>query len=265
MDYVLVHHGVKGMHWGIRRYQRKDGSRTALGKRHQNQLNDSYDENGTSRKSSSIDKSPSGSNSTERKGLSDKQKKALKVGAAVVGTALAAYGTYKLASYVQDKRSQAAMQKAEDYIKNNILEKIGEARWDNGTVQYTFKNWNTGSEIVTRQASKSELKNITKTVGQQNAKTIATARQMYKDATSTKLDKGLEKIVNTGDAVGNTAKRAGTAVGNTAKKAKNSVLDVVNPLYEYVPGESRVEKIKIGDMDATKTITDYYKKRVKRR
>lgn len=29
----LYHHGVKGMHWGVRRYQNQDGSRTALGKR----------------------------------------------------------------------------------------------------------------------------------------------------------------------------------------------------------------------------------------
>jgi hypothetical protein len=29
----LYHHGIKGMKWGVRRYQNKDGSLTALGKR----------------------------------------------------------------------------------------------------------------------------------------------------------------------------------------------------------------------------------------
>lgn len=34
MDDVLIHHGVKGQKWGVRRYQNYDGSLTAMGKRH---------------------------------------------------------------------------------------------------------------------------------------------------------------------------------------------------------------------------------------
>jgi hypothetical protein len=36
-DY-LAHHGVKGMKWGMRRYQNSDGTLTAAGKAHQKQL-----------------------------------------------------------------------------------------------------------------------------------------------------------------------------------------------------------------------------------
>lgn len=32
---VLVHHGIKGMRWGVRRYQNKDGSLTSAGKERQ--------------------------------------------------------------------------------------------------------------------------------------------------------------------------------------------------------------------------------------
>lgn len=31
----LYHHGIKGMHWGIRRYQNPDGTYTDAGKRHE--------------------------------------------------------------------------------------------------------------------------------------------------------------------------------------------------------------------------------------
>ena len=33
MSYELYHHGILGMHWGIRRYQNPDGSLTPAGKR----------------------------------------------------------------------------------------------------------------------------------------------------------------------------------------------------------------------------------------
>lgn len=32
-DYELYHHGIKGMKWGVRRYQNKDGSLTQAGKK----------------------------------------------------------------------------------------------------------------------------------------------------------------------------------------------------------------------------------------
>lgn len=34
----LYHHGVKGMKWGVRRYQNKDGTLTSAGKKHYNKV-----------------------------------------------------------------------------------------------------------------------------------------------------------------------------------------------------------------------------------
>lgn len=38
----LSHHGIKGQRWGIRRYQRKDGSLTNAGKKRASKLEDEY-------------------------------------------------------------------------------------------------------------------------------------------------------------------------------------------------------------------------------
>lgn len=75
----LSHYGIKGMKWGIRRFQDKKGRLTNAGKTRYNKEPESDDEN-----------------TTKREGLTDKQKRAIKIGTVAVATTLAAYGGYKL-------------------------------------------------------------------------------------------------------------------------------------------------------------------------
>lgn len=49
MNYELYHHGIKGMHWGVRRYQNKDGSRTPAGRKRYGSSPANFDEYGVRR------------------------------------------------------------------------------------------------------------------------------------------------------------------------------------------------------------------------
>lgn len=74
-DY-LIHHGIKGQKWGVRRFQDKTGRLTSAGKKRYSE--DQQDAN------------------QEKKGLTDKQKRAIKIGVIAATAALVTIGAYKL-------------------------------------------------------------------------------------------------------------------------------------------------------------------------
>lgn len=127
-DNYLEHHGILGQKWGVRRFENKGGHLTAAGKkRYTTDANGDYQKVKKSLRTNRLEKAANAAQrdaddlrkhgyteeadavqkvadknrakaevSANKKGLTDKQKKILIAGAAVVGTSLAAYGGYKL-------------------------------------------------------------------------------------------------------------------------------------------------------------------------
>lgn len=136
MEYELYHHGVKGMKWGVRKARNHAGTGRYVTKKRQ-LAGDKRDlerlKNGkhlsvglTKKRQAAFDardkaalekriakNEAKNTDGTQRKGLSDKQKKALKIGAAVAGTVLAVYAAKKVSDVVSSNQARKGAEAAD--------------------------------------------------------------------------------------------------------------------------------------------------------
>ena len=149
-DNELYHFGVKGMKWGVRR-NRSNFVSTSRPKR----LPGTYasDGNGWTAKAKRLPGARTSNVTGTKKAAAntpeaqaarkEKLKKAAKVGAAVAGTALAAYGVYKVSKAISNKKQMKA---AEAAVKKSLADKNTLMNTVNAAKKNTnFSNANRGA------------------------------------------------------------------------------------------------------------------------
>lgn len=128
----LYHYGVKGMKWGHRkRYPTisTGGRRAARVAANQSIASDRAR---TQQMKAAYKQQLKEYRQTDeaKAARKAKTKKALKVGAAVAGTALAAYGAYKLNDYVKTKNCQIAAKNGRDWAEQRFRNDLQSKGWE---------------------------------------------------------------------------------------------------------------------------------------
>lgn len=221
----LMHYGVKGQKWGVRRYQNKDGSLTNAGKSR-------YGEDG---------------GNSERRGLTDKQKKILKTGVAVTATVLAAYGAHKVLNdprtVEMGKKALEKMMSSGDGVKSAVQSsaeyKIAKTAGE-GVKKYGGKVINTvGDEKVGRAITGVGAMATTATILKTQVKDL----KAIKDEEGTDFDRAMNAIKKTseiGNSVNSLAKgpmgqtSSGISGNNSGGKGGNDLLKKTRDLKSVV-------------------------------
>lgn len=207
----LVHHGIKGQKWGVRRFQNLDGSRTSAGLAHDRAL---YAEK-TGKSSNNV----SDSAETSRKGLTDSQKQALKT----VGKAALIAGSVAAAGYLYARNKDAVDAAFSTMAKNIVGNKLPTEITSSGRsfVQKAFDDAQMSSlkradrrEAINRVTKKAISGVQTVTEGAGNA--AKAVGKTAKDAANRTGEVAKDIAAKTGDAIK-------TSAQNSARQAKSSI------------------------------------------
>lgn len=176
-DY-LIHYGVMGMKWGIRKDGKPQGYQSGKRGSSKSSLSKTTGHSKVSKPGSNAQSgssASSGSKSEKKFQLSDKQKKALAVGAAVAVTAIAAYSTYKVANTraaskiakntansvrVSDMLDSVVTNAAKNKAQNEAAKKVKQERRD-FVKNITTKSDKEVSDFVNRLSQEKKAKDLT--------------------------------------------------------------------------------------------------------
>lgn len=121
----LYHHGVRGMKWGIRRYQNKDGSLTNAGKKRRAKLESKIDKLETEHKKLNGMKDSSGAkSSSDKKSVSEMSITELKAATDRMNAEKNYYDAQKSLASANPKQVSKGKKMAEKFFNDSVLPAI---------------------------------------------------------------------------------------------------------------------------------------------